>query len=1101
MLTGGHSWDRLPPDIEMRGGSSQPWLDNFVSIEEVPTRLCSWNGTSLRAHSCLLPLHSHAVMAIQETRLTESHAEALKKQVSKQGLDLIVGPCPGWRRRANSWRVDWQHPGMAFTVSRDVPYRLPTSIPIYLDRWYKAGRLLAIDILLARGWTQLVNVYLPVDYGQRQAMLEDLAKYVVDMSDQMAIILGDLNEPVDSNLLACTSEKQGWRNLGAEGSPTPTWVFGATQTAIDSIFVSPVISDMATTLQAHPMPAGHYMISACLEVITETAHELVVDAPSHLVWPSRSSEEDIPASMRSKFRQCCECGDLDQAWDKWNDMVRHITTHSHPQQRGKPPRMRKSGPAQAVCAQQDLLRKWQLADEDARVELARRWRQEQDKARRASLREWKRKMAASLKAHGREFFRWLRGPVRHPSRGVKDHEGMARSRQESLSKLASYWKAVTGTKPAYTELPYVEAGNLFAEELPATAMFLKRSTRSVQEHAAMGLDGWRASEWKSLPPFLLAELARLFHACRAFRRTPCQWLPVRIACIPKTAKYEASPEDYRPVSIACLAYRTFSKWLLASVPEHVIQAIDSACVGGIPHREGIQAWYHIAMRSEASLLEEDSAPLYGASIDCHKFFDFVDASQAAGALTALGFPHSLVDTWLFWATEHQRYYSYAGVIEGFPTKVARGIPQGCPFAMVAANALLSSWVQTLGDLPIYARTFVDDRILLTDQQEALQEAVTRTEEYDISRGLFSKIKSATWSTNSTHPTITWSGGEPLKTGLDKYLGLPLLFLETRATSWFSSIVDNVVATARRAALAGRFGEDGDKVVKMKLCPMLTYSAVVARPTESQFQRMQTAIRSLCWKGRQWAHWGLVLLFVKTLQLDVKTMCVIRSWLTFHRFLKQHPETATPQWVLKWTLVEAKGNVPRRQGPVTNLARDLRHLGLFIEGEFKTKLVDEVTQEYVLIGVDRQKKIQRFFEKAAERKLLSTAQERKKLKGIEHCDIAAVQASIRHLPRSHPLRGAAISIVTDALPTGHRRHAAGFLASPSCCFCDCHDEDQEHILWKCPYWQKVRDSWPTTYSPDWPSCMRHALIPTEEIMQQLGPKWVDLLKGAATLVKH
>ena len=80
------------------------------------------------------------------------------------------------------------------------------------------------------------------------------------------------------------------------------------------------------------------------------------------------------------------------------------------------------------------------------------------------------------------------------------------------------------------------------------------------------------------------ELIRLFtalaQACLTFHSVPDQWLPVRIACLPKEHEGYPTPADFRPLTIATVAYRAYAKWLLHLVPDNVLHNLPHECAGG-----------------------------------------------------------------------------------------------------------------------------------------------------------------------------------------------------------------------------------------------------------------------------------------------------------------------------------------------------------------------------------------------------------------------------------------------------------------------------------------------------------------------------------------
>ena len=285
-------------------------------------------------------------------------------------------------------------------------------------------------------------------------------------------------------------------------------------------------------------------------------------------------------------------------------------------------------------------------------------------------------------------------------------------------------------------------------------------------------------------------------------------------------------------------------------------------MGGIPRREAIEAWFAALLNIEyaAIVKENNDAQVYGASIDTMKYFDHLIVEDAALALANLGLPADVVQTWYSWSSGHLRLYSYAGLIEVEPSMTARGIAQGCPLSMTAANAVMSAWIAWMAPSDILLRTYVDDRILLCHDEGSLQQAISKTEAFDNEHKIYSKIKSSTWSHGLQRGMpLSFTGAQEklLLKEPKAYLGLPILTKPTSSQAWYAPIMKKVEELTQRASLAGRLGEAADRVVKAKIIPMMAHSAIVIRPNATQYRQVRTWIRRLTWTHRPWAMWELV----------------------------------------------------------------------------------------------------------------------------------------------------------------------------------------------------------------------------------------------------
>ena len=208
----------------VQGGSIEAWRQCYINGNGKRRVVASWNANSLRANAELIEMIQFDILAVQESRLSDRHANHLAGQLKRQGMELLTGTCPGWRRTANGWAIDRQVPGVAYIVKSSIVHRPVTEVPEDLLPWHQAGRLLMWEFLVEAGWVRCTNVYLPQMKEAREAMIDSLLKYMHDRDDEMEIILGDLNEDTQQGRLAHETQSMGWRSLASE-SPYPVVTF------------------------------------------------------------------------------------------------------------------------------------------------------------------------------------------------------------------------------------------------------------------------------------------------------------------------------------------------------------------------------------------------------------------------------------------------------------------------------------------------------------------------------------------------------------------------------------------------------------------------------------------------------------------------------------------------------------------------------------------------------------------------------------------------------------------------------------------------------------------------------------------------------------
>ena len=208
------------------------------------------------------------------------------------------------------------------------------------------------------------------------------------------------------------------------------------------------------------------------------------------------------------------------------------------------------------------------------------------------------------------------------------------------------------------------------------------------------------------------------------------WLHCKMTCIPKR-QGKTSVKYFRPLTVAPVVYRIFCKTVL-QMHQDPQQNLPPDSIGGIPGRSALQAWLPSALQCEASwkAIPRLRQKVQGAAIDTEKFFDNVPQAAACEALVALGMDPDPIATWQYMLKRLRRYASLNGAVFRQPLLSTIGIPQGDPLSMIAAATLLGKWTLELPRDNLFSKAFVDDRLLLSHDNEVLLQAFHATEFWD-----------------------------------------------------------------------------------------------------------------------------------------------------------------------------------------------------------------------------------------------------------------------------------------------------------------------------------------------------------------------------------
>ena len=162
----------------------------------------------------------------------------------------------------------------------------------------------------------------------------------------------------------------------------------------------------------------------------------------------------------------------------------------------------------------------------------------------------------------------------------------------------------------------------------------------------------------------------------------------------------------------------------ASWQEKLITSGQHGCRQG---HSTSDALLRLAAELENASLTGD--PGNGAALDFGKAFDNVPVDIALNLLERLGIKERILKPLTFMYQKLQRYLKISGFI-GKAFHATNGIMQGCPLSCLPLNALVSVPSKSvLAHVPIVMQSYVDDKSILTKNQEWLKTAFRVLEPY------------------------------------------------------------------------------------------------------------------------------------------------------------------------------------------------------------------------------------------------------------------------------------------------------------------------------------------------------------------------------------
>ena len=359
---------------------------------------------------------------------------------------------------------------------------------------------------------------------------------------------------------------------------------------------------------------------------------------------------------------------------------------------------------------------------------------------------------------------------------------------------------------------------------------------------APGIDGLELGHIKRLPPSAVLFLAHIFHKSLCQHHVPSAWLNCKMTCIPKK-QAKTTVKDLRPLTITPVCYRLFCKTILV-MHKDVQQNIPEHSVGGIVGRSAYHAWLPAAMMCESTwrLDPLHQAVIQGVAIDTEKFFDNVPPDKACEILLHTGLPINVVATWHFMITGLKRYTSLNGAVSKHAFGASVGIPQGDPLSMLAAAAMLGEWTREIPHDHIFAKVFVDDRLMLSTDSQRLQQAFHATQFWDGAFGFQTEAKTVAFGNNLASDNLWWLDAYEVKRENQiTYLGVPLPLKQMSASTFYKPILDQCCVLLNKIARSHITHDNATTIVARKIVPAICYPCSVVRPAKAQMDNLRSKI--------------------------------------------------------------------------------------------------------------------------------------------------------------------------------------------------------------------------------------------------------------------
>ena len=1034
------------------------------------------------------------VIALQEIRIGEDSLPSIRSSLKQNGYNLYVSALPNYKKQGHnkkSIHLDQTVPGVAFVVRCHIPVQ---EIGIdSMDKWIQNGRLHAIQIFAQQQWITCINAYAPTQNSA--PFLDDLSQTLGEYAHKSSILFGDINADSRNGLFVQEIGSKGWYPLTYNTNyDFYTYKHSNGNTScIDTIAVTDLLKETVAPVQSLDiLDKGHSFLSTYM-------HNSFQQKPTweiyhQICFKSESTSEAQWQQALASHRPMLDKTTLDHDWNVWCETLQQI---HNPEGSviGLQPRYRVRDQFKHSKLHEQLSQAIKSQDWQTHTMVLNKLQQ----ISKNQLRKWRQriqKKGQSQHEWTKNLFKWARtAPPPIPSCIASTKhgtDGFTTCLQDSLREINDYFSEIYKSEQAAHHEQYAAPRHYEcdAAQILDINQCLQMVISKADSSKVAGMDGIEIAHLKQLSPTAVLFLAHIFHKSLRQQRVPLHWLNCKMTCIPKK-QGKTSVKDLRPLTISPVCYRLFCKTILIMNSE-TQQNIPEHSVGGVIGRSAYHAWLPAALLCEATWRLD---PIYrdclqGVAIDTEKFFDNVPIDKACESLLRIGLSYESVSTWHFMITQIKRFVSLNGSICKNSFKAAIGIPQGDPLSMLAAAAMLGEWTQEIPHDHILAKVFVDDRLMMSNNNQKLQEAFHATQFWDGALEFQTQAKTVAFGNNSDSDNLWWLDAHEVKRQKQiEYLGVLLPLKNSSASDFYKPILQKCYVVLNKIARSHITHDNAVTIVARKIIPAICYPCSVVRPTKAQMDNLRSKIFEATAFRKCQTQAAHSVFCEHTHCFDPESAMVYHNMRFWRRVFIQTPGLAQQ---LKDML---ECSTPTRQellGPITIFQKDVAWLDCRFVPDADALCNNE--NECILFTEPDKKKFEHFVREQIRKHFYCyLEQKHAKWQGVARADLHATTKLLRGLEPSSPYRNPIIRLLSDAHATSHRLCHMRIKATPHCQYCLNEDSSIQHVLWDCPRFDELRKSWPSEIHnrDSWPPCAKNAMICTTDMPVALRNDWHKL----------
>ena len=274
---------------------------------------------------------------------------------------------------------------------------------------------------------------------------------------------------------------------------------------------------------------------------------------------------------------------------------------------------------------------------------------------------------------------------------MADQEGhLIADTQIQASLLTEYWSAIhslpDGKGTLSEELLQLLPTNLPWCPDPLQPTDVAAALAAMKMGTSCRPDGWRTAELRALPSRAVHELTAIIGRCEALCAFPDSWMCSLTSTIPRSATSLPTASQLRPIAVFSLLWRIYAKAKFTQLSQAYNASLHPWQHGGRTSCKATTPVVQIMGVVEATK-QNRHCHVHGISIDIEKMFDTIPHNVLIQIWHRWQMDETCIATLLKHLRDSTCRYKLAGGFVSDEIQITRGVQQGCPLAVFAANSL------------------------------------------------------------------------------------------------------------------------------------------------------------------------------------------------------------------------------------------------------------------------------------------------------------------------------------------------------------------------------------------------------------------------------